>query len=298
MNTYPIITVVIPYFNQLTFAEDLLCNINSYVSEKIEAIITDDCSTDGSELFFRRNIKSPYIKYRKNQSNLGARENVRQSADCATGKYIIFCAGDDFLIPAGLISLCELIQNNGRETLYICPGIICGRDENIHYLRSGKLKTRSRAVNIFPHIKSNEVKDLLLYSAIIPGYIWTQGLCISASIFKKSGFHKTGEVDDWGLLHNLYILYKNEPFDVKLQSNFLCAISNIPGSFGTDSVKQTKRQLSSVYDNWHNSLKIEAMHQVISKKMLRNNKSIDETLQILRLGLDYFEKIKQNDALI
>lgn len=298
MNTNTTLTVIIPYFNQISFADDLLRNIISYASEDVEVIISDDCSTDDSENFFRRKINTRHIKYQRNQSNIGARENVRQSANFATGKYIIFCAGDDFLIPAGLKSLLESIGNDDDgETLHICPGLICNREENIEYLRSGRLQTRTRVINIFPKIKNGDIPDLLFRAAVIPGYIWAQGLCVPASIFKRSGFHKTGDVDDWGLLHNLYVLYKKEPFNVKLESKFLCSISNIPGSFGKDNVKQTERQLFSIYENWHSSLKIEAMHQVLAKKMLRNNKRVDETLEILRMGLDYFERLKRENLI-
>lgn len=290
----PNISVIIPYYNQRNYAEDLLANIRSYMSPKVEVIIADDCSTDGSADFFQRRVDGSKLKYFRQPKNIGPRANAQLAAERAEGKYLIFSAGDDFMIPGAFLSIQKLIEDN--NLLLIFRGFRSVREEIITYLRDGKFKNEPRKLNNFSMIAADHIRDFLFYAATIPGYIWVQGICINKKLFERTGFPPSGEVDDWGLLHNLFIEYIRSPFKVKVQKEAIFAASSTAGSFGSDALQQAERQLASVSRNWHPSLRVEAMHQVIAKKLLTNNKNINQTINMLELGARYLRELESHQA--
>lgn len=66
----------------------------------IELIISNDCSTDNTDLIIKELIqKCPEnidLKYYKHEKNLGATPNFYWALKQATGDYLTFCEGDDY----------------------------------------------------------------------------------------------------------------------------------------------------------------------------------------------------------
>lgn len=82
--------------------------INSFKEQdykNVEFIILDDCSTDSTSKVLDELIgNDKRFVVIKNELNLGAHKNVRKGLSIATGQYIGFCEGDDYLIGSDRIT--------------------------------------------------------------------------------------------------------------------------------------------------------------------------------------------------
>ena len=76
--------------------------INQLCDFNVELIIADDCSRDDSSKTinnFLNNIEIPdnfHVSYKKNKKNIGMNANYIMAFNCARGKYIANCEGDDY----------------------------------------------------------------------------------------------------------------------------------------------------------------------------------------------------------
>ncbi|SDH32805.1 Glycosyltransferase, GT2 family [Pedobacter terrae] len=93
-NDIPRISIVIPVFNNLSYTYNCLLSLsnNAPSSLSYEVIIVDDCSSDGTEKFFKSN--SSGIKYIRNKANSGFLISSNNGARQAKGEYVCFLNND------------------------------------------------------------------------------------------------------------------------------------------------------------------------------------------------------------
>jgi abequosyltransferase len=123
--------------------------LNSLESEfennKLEIIINDNASSDGTEEMVREYIKkTDCIKYRKNRKNYGFDYNFNQAILESTGKFIWFLGSDDIVKIDAVKKIIDNLSEN--INIYILEG-----DMNIGnktFLRNGL-----NAVNLQEYIK-------------------------------------------------------------------------------------------------------------------------------------------------
>lgn len=105
-----VISICIPQYNRIKFLLKSLNNIEQQRYERIEIVISDDCSTDETEIEILK-LKDYYkypIVYSRNAVNLGYDSNLRKAITLATGDYVIIIGNDDSINPE--YSLEKLIQ--------------------------------------------------------------------------------------------------------------------------------------------------------------------------------------------
>jgi glycosyltransferase involved in cell wall biosynthesis len=135
MNLDRIATIVVPLYNNEDDSPCLLKNLQEIIDasgNSVEAIVVDDCSTDGSLSFWRNELgghepiknkncfyygsKKSISLYQTNKNQgPGAARNVGIQA--ATGEYISFLDSDDLLIPENYLGLLEFAQSCNPETV-------------------------------------------------------------------------------------------------------------------------------------------------------------------------------------
>lgn len=131
----PIVSVIMPTYN----CSKYICTaIDSVLIQNVplELIIIDDCSSDNTEQLLLKYSKYEYIRYYKNENNLGAACSRNRGVKLAKGKYIAFLDSDDYWaadklskqldsIEAKHCVLCstarELITPDGELTGHIIP---------------------------------------------------------------------------------------------------------------------------------------------------------------------------------
>src|SRR5690625_1048731 len=101
-----LVSIIIPVYNKEEYLEDCLESVINQSYEKIEIIIINDGSTDGSESIIKKwKNKDNRIKY-MSQNNQGVAIARNNGIKVSKGDYIYFIDADDYL------------SLNAIETLY------------------------------------------------------------------------------------------------------------------------------------------------------------------------------------
>jgi len=120
MDETVLLSIVIPTFNRGKILSNSLDNLILDVNElsdnqKVEIIISDNCSKDDTNLIVKNLINdNPHLllKYNKNHKNLGFDKNCIVGASLSTGKFIWFLSDDDAIKSGGLNYILTNIQKN------------------------------------------------------------------------------------------------------------------------------------------------------------------------------------------
>ena len=101
-----LLTIAIPTFNRAQFLESTLYRLADQAGEKnggVEIVILDNASTDDTGIIARRFTETfPFIRYFRNETNLGLDGNIYQCFRHADGSYVWFFSDDDIPLPNSL----------------------------------------------------------------------------------------------------------------------------------------------------------------------------------------------------
>lgn len=129
------ISICIPQYNRINFLLKNLKIITKQSYDNVEVIVSDDCSTDNTEieiLALQETYRYPLI-YKRNNTNLGYDRNLRQSIELSSGDYCFILGNDDslceendlqflvnFLKENNLpdIGFCNYVEENNRSQIY------------------------------------------------------------------------------------------------------------------------------------------------------------------------------------
>lgn len=162
-----LISVVVPTYNQAAYVEACLDSVYFQDYPKLEIIIVDDCSTDGTadvvakwmenkeveEVSFaarydaeadviERTVHKRYEKagrsifYERNAENLGSTRNYNRGFQMARGEYCTFIASDDIMHPQMLSTLARPLAGDVADFVYADMFVI---DDAQRILREFKL---------------------------------------------------------------------------------------------------------------------------------------------------------------
>ena len=112
VNVSPMISVVIPIFNQLRHTLNCLESIKRHLPKaSIEILVVDDCSSDRSEEVLS---KIHGIKYIKNPENLKFLRSCNRAVDYAEGEYI-FLLNNDTVVTNGWLDELLLVHEKKAD---------------------------------------------------------------------------------------------------------------------------------------------------------------------------------------
>jgi abequosyltransferase len=119
----PLLSIAIPTYNRATFLQEILGSLLPQISPEmpVELIISDNCSTDGTEGIVRALIKEGHrISYVRNSANIGPDANILQCFEAASGSYA-WVLGDDDVILEGSISKLLYLLKSDYSIVYLSP---------------------------------------------------------------------------------------------------------------------------------------------------------------------------------
>jgi len=121
---YPLVTVVIPLYNEKRFVADCLISIKKQTYKNLECLIINDCSTDNSAEI-ATNIIAQDRRFRiiHHAKNAGLSAARNTGIDNAKGEYICFLDSDDFLFSSSIWQRVYTITNNDKPSI---GGSYCG----------------------------------------------------------------------------------------------------------------------------------------------------------------------------
>ena len=101
----PLVSLAIPTYNRAdNYLKEAVSSALSQTYKNMEIIVSDNCSTDSTELFFK-NISDPRLKYFRQNRNIGAINNFNYCLNQAKGDYFLLLQDDD-LIDNDFIEVC------------------------------------------------------------------------------------------------------------------------------------------------------------------------------------------------
>lgn len=108
-------SVEVTTYNQRDYiAQTLQSIIDQKHGYKYEILVSDDCSTDGTQDVIEEFQKKhpDVVKPVYNKKNLGAMANYYATVARAKGKYLMGCGGDDYWLPGKVKKQIEFMERN------------------------------------------------------------------------------------------------------------------------------------------------------------------------------------------
>ena len=117
MPNSPLVTIVIPTFNQASQVHKAIKSALWQDYPNLEVVVVDDCSTDNTPAVAQEYQNDPRFKYFRNQPNLGRVKNYKRALEeHATGDWIVNCDGDDYYTSSRFVSeMMELVAQPANE---------------------------------------------------------------------------------------------------------------------------------------------------------------------------------------
>ncbi len=95
-----LVSSITPVYNTERFIEETVMSILRQTYKKMEIILVDDCSIDGSSEIIERLAKTyPNVRYERLKKNEGAAAARNHGLRVANGQYVAFCDSDDLWKP-------------------------------------------------------------------------------------------------------------------------------------------------------------------------------------------------------
>ena len=112
------ISIIIPVFNEEKYILEVLRKVNEQKNNfNLEIIVSDDCSTDGTQDILRKNY-TLYDKIIFNKNNCGKGAAIINSIDHITGDYIIIQDADLEYDPQDYLKLINPVKFQNADVVY------------------------------------------------------------------------------------------------------------------------------------------------------------------------------------
>ena len=112
----PIISIIVPVYNSASYLEAAIDSLQKQTCEKIEILLIDDGSTDGSSAICRAAAKEDSrIRFFQLDGNHGVSAARNVGLREARGKYLSFADADDHVDPDMMEYLLGLLQKSGAD---------------------------------------------------------------------------------------------------------------------------------------------------------------------------------------
>jgi glycosyltransferase involved in cell wall biosynthesis len=112
----------VPAYNHAQYVEQALRSVVEQDHHRVELIVFDDCSTDGTASLIQKFVDRPAVKARfervvfaVNERNLGAHQTINRSVRECRGDYINILNSDDLFAPARLSTLVNVCAENRAD---------------------------------------------------------------------------------------------------------------------------------------------------------------------------------------
>ena len=115
----PLLTVAIPTYNSAHFLPDAIASIMRQGLDDFEILVVDNASEDNTEEVVRA-LGNRHLRYIRNSSNLGSRENGNRCVANSRGRYLKLLCADDVLLDGVLQKQLKVLEARPEVALVTC----------------------------------------------------------------------------------------------------------------------------------------------------------------------------------
>ena len=190
-NDDPLVSVCVPVYNHEKFVEECLQSIINQSYKKIELIVIDDGSRDGSAEVISKLIsicESRFVRFKFiSRSNKGLCKTLNEALDWCQGDFFSGLASDDVWYPEKILSQVQLFYGFDKSVAVVSAELQ-SIDERGNIL--GKVNCPTHSGQLF------EFNDVILGNARIPA---------PAAMIRMSNLREIGKYDEESIVEDLYM---------------------------------------------------------------------------------------------
>ncbi|MEU6384466.1 glycosyltransferase family 2 protein [Streptomyces bauhiniae] len=133
------LSVIVPFYNVQQYAPDTLRSLRANARDDYEFILVDDCSRDGTPgILERAERELPGAVVVRHERNGGLATARNTGLDRASGEYLTFLDGDDWLAPGYYDQLVAHMDELGCDFLRTDHVQCTGRARSVHRVPYGR----------------------------------------------------------------------------------------------------------------------------------------------------------------
>jgi len=125
---WPLISVVVPSFNQAAFLRETLSSLVSQRYPRLEILVMDGGSTDGSVDIIRE--YESHLAYWRSEKDDGQSAAINEGVERANGVLVGWLNSDDYLLPRALWTVARAYRQSPDRGLYIGNGLRYDQEPN------------------------------------------------------------------------------------------------------------------------------------------------------------------------
>jgi glycosyltransferase involved in cell wall biosynthesis len=145
LQSLPKISIITPCYNHVRFLDETMRSIHSQQYPRLEHIVVDGGSTDGSVDLIRQ--YADRLAWWCSEKDSGHGEALAKGARRITGEIVTWICSDDLLLPGALQSVARYFQQHPAEEWVVGDGLKIDADSLIRRLIYGMPLTHSGLVH-------------------------------------------------------------------------------------------------------------------------------------------------------
>lgn len=178
----PLVSVLVPIYNHARFIETCLASVRDCGYPRLELVLLDDGSSDGSldvaRAWLERHGSTFERVQTSRQENQGIPRTLNRLVEQATGEFVALLASDDALLPGGIASRVEALQAAPERMAAIGDCIVI--DDDGHRVADSGI--RDLYGGFVPALRSpRHLRDELAICWSVPGPVFLARRCLYES---------------------------------------------------------------------------------------------------------------------
>jgi glycosyltransferase involved in cell wall biosynthesis len=200
---FPLVSIIVPCYNHDEFIEKTIDSIISQDYPHFELIVIDDGSSDNSPQLLHQ-LQQKYKFILECNKNQGVSKTLNRGfRDLANGKYLTFCASDDYWLPGKLSKQVKFLEENSQYAMVYGKSKFIDHKGEFQKIETDKRNENLKGGFIFKNIilfefhppvnymlRADVVKEIGYYR----DHIWAEDFDMNLRISNK---YPIGFIDDY-----------------------------------------------------------------------------------------------------